>query len=216
MPSEPRRPARTPQAGFRPGLAAGLLRDLAPLLAQDGISTASLDLADPATLRALIRAVERHNMARFTPAGHARELAAGTVRAAAAAIAAGDGPQAAAILDQAQPESPDGSAATVAGCIGVALGLLDQWLSGCDPAAPAGLAARTRLPAGHWTGQRAAAGILSQGRNGRAYASLATLITRHGGRDVLHGSVLAVAAAAHAWTRHTGTPEDDLFLDIIR
>jgi hypothetical protein len=39
-------------------------------------------------------------------------------------------------LDQAQPESPDGSTATVAGSIGVTLGLLDQWLTGHDRSAP--------------------------------------------------------------------------------
>ena len=51
---------------------------------------------------------------------------------AAQAIADGDTRLAAAILDQAQPESPDDSAATAASCIGVALGLLDQWLTGHD------------------------------------------------------------------------------------
>ena len=66
----------------------------------------------------------------------------------AEAIAGGDSRLAAAVLDQAQPESPDGSAATVSGCIGLALGLLDQWLSGHDADAPAGLAKLTRLPAG--------------------------------------------------------------------
>ena len=85
------------------------------------------------------RAIERHNMAMFTPVGHARELAAVTMRLAAEAIADGDTTLAAGILDQAQPESPDDSAATVAGCIGLALGLLDQWLSGHDTSAPDGL-----------------------------------------------------------------------------
>ena len=64
----------------------------------------------------------------FTPVGQARELAAVTLRLAAEAIADGDTRLAAAILDQAQPESADGSAATIAGCIGVALGLLDGGL----------------------------------------------------------------------------------------
>ena len=75
---------------------------------------------------------------------------------------------------QAQPESPDGSAATVASCIGVALGLLDQWLAGQaqgDSGAPAGLAPLTRLPPGHWTGERAARDILTLARKGRAFAS---------------------------------------------
>jgi hypothetical protein len=54
----------------------------------------------------------------------------------AEAIADGDTRLAALILDQAQPESPDGSTATVAGSIGVTLGLLDQWLTGHDRSAP--------------------------------------------------------------------------------
>ena len=69
-------------------------------------------------------------MAMYTPVGHARELAAVTMRLAAEAAADGGTRLAAAIIDQAPPESPDGSAATVAGCIGLAVGLLDQWLSG--------------------------------------------------------------------------------------
>ena len=62
---------------------------------------------------ALNRAVERRNMALFTPVGQARELAAVTLRLAVEAITDGDTTLAAAILDQAQPESPDNSAATV-------------------------------------------------------------------------------------------------------
>lgn len=45
----------------------------------------------------------------------------------------GDRRLAGAILDQIQPESPDNTVATVASCIDIALGLLDQWLSGHDP-----------------------------------------------------------------------------------
>ena len=70
------------------------------------------------------------------------------MRLAAEAIADGYTTLAAAILDQAQPESPDDSAATVAACTGLALGLLDQWLSGHDTSAPDDLAKLTRLPPG--------------------------------------------------------------------
>jgi hypothetical protein len=65
-----------------------------------------------------------------------------------------------AILDSVPPESPDSTSVTVAGCIGVALGLLDDWLSGHDTQAPPGLAQHSRLPAGHWRGERAATDIL--------------------------------------------------------
>jgi hypothetical protein len=93
------------------------------------------------------------------------------MRLAAEALADGDTALAAGVLDQAQPESPDGQTATVAGCIGLTLGLLDQWLSGHDTSAPPGLAGLTRLPAGHWTGERAARDILTLARKGRAFAS---------------------------------------------
>jgi hypothetical protein len=158
-----RRRTPEPPAGFpeihqvKPSMASELLHELAPLLAEEGIDVDNIDVPDLDTLRqALNRAMERHNMALFTPVGQARESAAVTLRLAAEAIADGDTKLAAATLDRAQPESPDGSAATVSGCIGPALGLTDQWLSGHDTSAPAGLAKLTQLPAGHWTGERPA------------------------------------------------------------
>src|SRR6516164_995524 len=122
----PEPPAGPPQIQFKPGTANELLHQLAPLLAEEGIDVNNIGASDP-----------------------------GTMQLAAEAIADGDTTLAAGILDQAQPESPDDSAATVAACTGLALGLLDQWLSGHDTSAPDGLARLTRLPAGHWTGERA-------------------------------------------------------------
>jgi hypothetical protein len=198
-------------------MASELLHELAPLLAEEGIDVDNIDVPDLDTLQqALNRAIERHNMAMFTPVGQARELAAVTLRLAAEAITDGDTRLAAAVLDQAQPESPDGSAATVSGCIGVALGLLDQCLSGHHTGAPAGLAKLTRLPAGHWTGERAATDILTLAGKGRAFSSLDSVIARQGGQHVLYGSALALAAALQAWSRHAGTPTIDLARTVIR
>ncbi len=98
----------------------------------------------------------------------------------------------------------------------MALGLLDQWLSGQDPAAPTGLAKLTRLPAGRWTGERAATDILILAGKGRAFASLDSLIVRQGGQHVLYGSALALAAALQAWSRHAGTPIPDLARSVVR
>jgi hypothetical protein len=213
----PEPPAGVPEIQFKPGMANELLHELAPLLAEEGIEAGNIDVPDLDTLRqALSRAVERHNMAMFTPVGHARELAAVTMRLAAEAIADGDTRLAAGILDQAQPESLDDSAATVAGCTGLALGLLDQWLSGRDTSAPDGLAKLTRLPAGHWTGERAATDILTLARKGRAFASLDALMARQGGQHVLYGSALVLAAAVQAWARHANTPVNDLARTVIR
>ena len=213
----PEPPPGPPQIQLNPGMAQELLRELAPLLAEEGIDAGNIDVPDMETLqRALNRAMERHNMSLFTPVGPARELAAVTLRLAAEAITDGDTRLAAGILDHAQPESPDGSAPTVAACTGLALGLLDQWLAGHDTDAPAGLATMTRLPAGHWTGERAAIDILTLARKGRAFASLDSLIVRQGGQHVLYGSALVLAAALQSWARHTGTPLIDLARIVVR
>src|SRR5947209_13827509 len=133
----PEPPPGAPQIQFTPGLAKQTLRELAPLLAEEGIDVDNIDVPDLDTLQqALNRAVERHNMTRFTPVGQTRELAAITLRTVIEAIAEGNTTRAAAILDQVAPESPDNTTATVAGCIGTALGLLDDWLTNNNPRAP--------------------------------------------------------------------------------
>ena len=220
----PQPPWSGPEIQFKPGLARDMLRELAPLLAEEGIAVdergelSDVDVPDLQTLqRALDRAVERQNLTLFTPTGKARDLAADALRQVTEAIAAGDTALAAAVLDNnVVPESPDQTVATVAGCTGVALGLLDEWLSGRDPAAPAQLAAHTRLPAGHWTGQRAATDILALAAKGRAFRSLHTLTVRQGGHHLLHGSARALAAATIAWASRTGAELTDLTATKIR
>jgi hypothetical protein len=208
---------RPPQIEIKPGLAQETLRELAPLLAEEGIDVDNIGVPDLATLQAALnRAVERHNMTRFTPVGHARELAVTTLRLVIEAIADGDTALAAAILDKAQPESPGDTAPTVAACTGVALGLLDDWLNGGSRDTPGGLGQRVRLPAGHWTGERAATDILVLARKGRAFASLDTLIARQGGKHVLYGSTLALAAAIQTWAATTDTPVQELARTAVR
>lgn len=127
-------------------------------------------------------------MARFSPVGPARELATTALAHVSTAIGEGRTGDAADLLEQVVPESPDQSVATVAGCTSVALGLLDDWLSGHDPAAPTGLTARTRIPAGHWIGERASTDVLALATKGRAFRSLDTLTIRQGGHHLLYGS----------------------------
>jgi len=212
----PEPPPGPPKIEVKPGMARELLRELAPLLAEEGIDVDNIDVPDLQTLQAAMnRAAERRNMTMFTPVGHARDLAVTTLRLAAEALADGDTTLAAAILDQAQPESPGDTAPTVAACIGVALGLLDDWLCGGSDTPP-GLAQRVRLPAGNWTGERAATDILVLARKGRAFASLSTLIARQGGKHVLYGSALTLAATIQAWAAQTDTPVSDLARTTVR
>jgi hypothetical protein len=215
--SEPEPPPGMPEIQFKPGMANELMVELAPLLAEEGIDINNIDVPDIDTLQqAMNRAIERRNMALFTPVGDARHIAAVTLRLIVEAILDGNSPLAGAILDQIQPESPDNTVATVASCIGISLGLLDQWFSGHDPDTPTNLADHTALPKGHWTGERAATHVLVLAGKGRAFRSLHTLITSQGSPQLLAGSALALAAATDAWTRHDYTPRPQLIRAIIR
>jgi hypothetical protein len=212
----PEPPPGMPQIQHRPGLAQEMLRELAPLLAEEGIDVDNIDVADLDTLqRALNHAVERRNMELFSPVGETRAIALTTLRLIVEAILDGDTALAGALLEQIQPESPDNSAATVASCLGIALALLDDWLSGHADDVPAGLGQRTTLPAGHWNGERAATDILVLARKARAFRSLDTLLTRQGGPQVLAGSALALAAATDAWAKHSDTVRTELIRTVI-
>ena len=208
---------RLPEIQFKPGLADEMMRELAPLLAEEGIDVDNIDVPDMETLqKALNRAVDRQNTALFTPVGQRRDLAVVTLGLVIEAIADDNTTLAAEILDGVQPESPDNSTATVSACIGVALGLLDEWLSGRDPSVPANLGEQTRLPAGHWVGERAAADILVLARKGRAFRSLGKLLGQQSGLHVLYGSAIALAAAIKRWAHLTGTSVPDLTRTILR
>jgi hypothetical protein len=66
----PEPPPGAPQIQLKPGLAKETLRELAPLLAEEGIDVDNIDVPDLAILQAAMdRAVEWHNMTRFTPVG---------------------------------------------------------------------------------------------------------------------------------------------------
>ena len=202
---------------WKPGLADEMMRELAPLLAEEGIDIDGIDVPDLPTLQAAMdRAVERHNMTRFTPVGTARDLAVAALQDAVQALTEQDTSRAASVLNGVQSDSPDGTEATVAGCIGVCLGLLDEWLGGTNDASAAGLAGRTKLPVRGWPGERATADILALAGKGRAFRSLDKLIVRQGGEQVLHGSTLALAAVITTWSIDTGTALGQLINDKIR
>jgi len=214
---DPEPPPGPPRIEFKPGMANEMLRELAPLLAEEGIDVNNIEVDDIETLqRAMNRAVERQNMALFTPVGERRDVAAAALRLVVEALAADDIEVASAILEQVQPESPDNSAPEVSACIGIALGLLDDWLGGHDDAAPARLADRVRLPKGHWVGERAARDILALAGKGRAFRSLGSLLTRQGGPQVLYGSALTLTATVRTWSTDTDTPVPELARTLIR
>jgi hypothetical protein len=206
----PEPPAGLPRVERHHGLANDMLAELAPLLADEGIDVNNLDHYDLDQLQqALNRAVERRNLELFSPVGAARTLAVNLLKAVVAAVVAGDSRRAGQLLEQVQPESPDNSAATVASCIGIALGLLDDTLTAPDTPA-------VSLPAGHWNGERAATDILVLAHNGKAFRTLDRLLIRQGGHQVLYGSALALAATITATAAATNTPPKDIAETIIR
>jgi hypothetical protein len=213
----PEPPPGPPEVRFTPGLADETLRELAPLLAEEGIDVDDIDVPDLATLQAALdRAVERHNMARFTPVGPAPDHAVDTLRLVVEALVDTDTTRAADILDRVPPESPETTTATVAGCTGLALGLLDDWLSRHNMETPTDLGQQVQLPSGHWRGERVATDILVLASKGRAFRSLDTLVVRQSGQQVLYGSALALAAALQTWANNTGTSVLELTRTVVR
>ena len=211
----PEPPLGRPKVQMRPGMADEMMRELAPLLAEDGVDINNV--SDIGALnRALQKATERRNLELFTPVGARREKATELLLLVVAAIADNKTDVAARLLDSAQSESPKNTAAEVSSCMGMALGLLDDWLSGQHPDAPSNLAASVRLPAGHWFGARAAVSVLALARKGRAFQSLGSLIISQGSHQLLAGAALALAAAVLEWSRSSGTPIDTVLPAVIR
>jgi hypothetical protein len=187
---------------------------------------------------AMDHAMEQANTALSTPVGKAREDALKTLRNFVEEVTRpdtrlyrGHTVSAKSVLQFIPLEArPDAKFKTVAGCIGVALTLLDSWFSGGHPDAPAGLAQRTRVPAGqrtrvpanprsqyrtrrpagHRTAERVATDVLAVAAKGQAFRSMPALNSRYGGRQLLYGSALALAAGLEAWEQITGTSVPEL------
>lgn len=201
--------AGLPRIEHKPGVADEMMRELAPLLAEEGIDLTGDDVPDMETLQAALhRAIERRNLELFTPVGATRQIAVQTLRRVVDAVLAGDSCTAGQLLDSVQPESPDNTVATVSSCIGIALGLLDNTLAQAD-------AAIVALPAGHWNGERAATDILALARKGKAFRSLDRLLLRQGSPQVLNGSALALAATVAAVARTAKAPPGDTARSLI-
>jgi hypothetical protein len=202
------RPAAGIEIRHTPGMADALMRELAPLLAEEGIDLESGDV-DLATMQAALdRAVERRNLALFTPVGRARDLAAAVLRRAVATIIDATVRAAVPILEEAVPESPDGSVAEVSSCIGLALGLVDRFLASDDALAPAGLAQRLEPRSIRGPGDRATPDILAAAPH--AFDSLSVLIRAHGGRELHYGAAIALAIVIRSWASETDTPAAEL------
>lgn len=196
----------------KPGLADELLREVGPLLAEDGFDIDNLNTTDLDTLNAALgRAIERRNFERFVPVGHTRSLALTVLRLTAEAISEDEIPLAQMLIHSIQPE-PDGDMPSIAQTIGVSLGLLDTWHS--NPQLIHALQG-TRIPAWEKHARTAGTDILALARKGRAFDSISRLHTRHNGLMILHGSILAVTGTLQGWATDENTTVGDLSLRVL-
>jgi hypothetical protein len=184
-----------------PGMAAEILSEMAPLLAEEGIDLANLDGENlDAVNAALARATERRNLERFTPVGEQRAMALTVHRLVTEAVAEGSTTVARVVIDGIQPD-PVGTMPSVAQVIGVGLGALDEWHR--DPEWAQAIA-EAQVPEWDLAEMRAARDILRVARGSSAFDQLGALIGRHRGKSVMVGTLLAVAGVVTAFAAHQG------------
>jgi len=198
----------------RPGMADELLRELAPLLAEEGISlTDPSSCVDIETLNAALgRAVERKNLESATPLGEARAYALTLLRLTSEAIDEGDVQLAERMIQGIEPEPENADHASVAHVIGVSLGLLDTWNR--DPDLKK-VFAGIRVPDWNKHARAAATDIIALARKGRAFDSTGTLLRKYPGFTVLEASILAVTGTLQAWAAHENQNVRDLGMTVL-
>lgn len=186
----------------KPGMAAELMAELAPLLAEDGIDLENGIVPDLETLNAaLARATERRNLERFTPAGDDRSRAITALRLTADALNTDNLDLARALIDSIPPEPEPGSTMpAVSHVIGAGLGALDTWSKHAGSHY-----LRTRTPHLSTHADAAAEDILRRAAHGRAFDALSQLIGRYRGKLVLEATAVAVATGIHALADADGT-----------
>ncbi|MFT3942983.1 MAG: hypothetical protein QM705_04065 [Ancrocorticia sp.] len=182
----------------KPGMAAGLMEELGPLLAAEGID---LDTWDGSNLdevnAALANATERYNLELFTPTGDDLAGALEVLGECAEAIGEGDTGLAGLIIDSVRPE-PTGDWPAVSHVIGAGLGQLDTL--GMQPEFRKAFTS-AKLPRWDWRATKAAKDILRRARRGKAFAGIDELILEYNGLAVIHGTVLAYAGVINALAR---------------
>lgn len=202
--ADPALRARMAELGVihKPGMAAELMAELAPLLAEDGIDLENGIAPDLDTLNAaLARATERRNLERFTPVGDDRSRAITVLRLTADALNTDNLDLARALIESVPPDPEPGSTMpAVSHVIGAGLGALDTWSKHAGRHY-----LRTRMPHLSTHADAAAEDILRRAAHGRAFDALSQLIGRYRGKLVLEATAVAVAAGVHALADADGT-----------
>jgi len=195
----------------KPGMATELMREYAPLLADEGIDLDNLSESDLETLNdALARASERHNLELFTPVGRQRRQAITVLRDFSVALDSGDADLALDVLDEVEPE-PTKDHPAISHVIGAGLGLLDTWFT------DSGIHPPNKLTVPAWPGpaRRVAGAILDRAQHGQAFDSLHDFHLSYGGLQIFHGTALAVAAVVWAVAASRGADIQDVANELL-
>lgn len=180
----------------KPDMAQEFLRELAPLLASEGV-----DLDAPEGLEglteedfnaALNAATERYNMELHTPTGEDRLAALEVLNSCAEAIGRGDTGLAGLIIATLHPEG-FGPWPAISHVIGVGLGQLDEWGRRADLRKAFTSA---KLPHWGWQGTKAAKDVLRTARKAAAFDDLDRLTLTYNGLGLLYGTMLAYSGVA--------------------
>src|SRR5690625_1925730 len=193
----------------KPGMAAELMEEIAPLLEAVGIDVdeREADFELDTSTAAMSRAVEQHNLRLFTPVASEREQVEQLLTEFAEASTAKNLRAAEAILDSVEPE-PTAHRPAASNVIGASLGLLDTWYTDAEVRQ-----ALSEVAVPKWRGpaRSIARRLIRAGRSGEAFALLDELIARHGGLLVFHAGALAVAGTIHAVANARRAPVPDAF-----
>lgn len=193
----------------KPGMAADLMSELAPLLKADGVDLYDphLDLSEREIQAAMDRAIEQHNLALFTPIGRDRTSAVQFVALIIDWLVIHEPGKAREVLGLIEPE-PQFEIPAVAQMIGVCLGMIDTWLAGngSDEVLPV-------IPVPKWPGKARgiARDFLVLARTGRAFDRSDGFIRQHGGELVMHGAVIAATAVVLAVSKRDDVPVRQAF-----
>ncbi|MCL1800035.1 MAG: hypothetical protein FWG25_01545 [Promicromonosporaceae bacterium] len=188
-----------------PGMTARHMETMRPYLLEEGLDLDNLEGWDiDAMNHVMARATDRYNLDLFTPRGIARERAVDAMREVTSLLLTPDLPRFSRFVEsQIVPESIDDSQAEVSSVIGMGLTLLDLALTGRNPDAPRRFAGEVPVLVTKAKGRGVAAEIIELAAQGTAFASLDHLSITHGGLNLLHGVLLAVASAARHWAGST-------------
>jgi hypothetical protein len=199
---------------FRAGQASRILDEASPLLAAEGFDLHGPEPADIDAFRvALVGAVERINLERFTPVGVTRSHALSLIGVAVLAMCVGDADALNDLVMSVEADPADTARASVSHVIGVCLGRLDTWYA--DPRLRAKVAG-TRTSSAVAGLSNATRDILARASaGGRAFSSLETLLQSHGSPTLLLAALFAVAATLAAWSEHDGTAMDALVRGVM-